>query len=502
MIRTHFFDNMLCKMGSLVGLPVRLLLVTVPTILCAFPVNSVAAQTRFEEPKRVVDVTTYSTVYLCMALKNRLADRWQQQDTILWDTMPPGVSNRMVPWPRHIVAAVAQCTEQWSASTASLQDWDMLGELFLFTDRKADFSRLLMRKIAEVESNRKDDTTTGIDSAMSTLAMYRAGIILYANARPVHLREIDSLVTYMVALPDSIVSKESKISMLWGLRRLADEIGTEPLMAKRAAVKAEALFTGLSDAERRTAWYTGRVVNAAGKAKENSLFLHLQERLDSLQIGITAYVNLVRAQHNGIFKGMDPTSDMRFEIGAASPRIEGDFWFPNTPSAPRPTVGKRSLVVPLHACRGDWPSERSRMALAECLGQFATLKRVHRQFPDVEITLVTYQEGRAILQEPGSAADEAEDMRRWLLEYFQLPVTLVVNKANFVKLSDPDSRWVNTRWTLESMLNWGCTDSPRCGGVAYLVGETGVFLGGFGLRGHGGERRLVSLLEAIARRTP
>ncbi len=483
----------------------------VATICTAIWTTLGVAQTRFEEPTGTLDISTYRTVEQCWAVKNRLIDRWQKQSIIRYDTMPPGHSDRMTQWPKHIVEAVRACTERWSANTVSLQDWDLFGELFLVAGRERDFSLVLARKMSEAESQKTGvstiDTSTSdsstTDSATTVLTVYAKALDLYRNARPVHLREMDSLVMSLVTRPDSIVSKLSKIEALWSLRSVAELVERGSVVAIQAAMIADTLFVGLSEETRRAPWYR----QAASRAAANSYFLHFRELMDSLSVGTTAYVTLVRAQNDALFAGDDPERNHPLAIGAASPRIDGDHWFPTKPVIPRPSSGKLSLIFPLSHCRGGW---RPEMADAwDCVGQFAMLQRIHHQFPDVEINLISYQEGRAILTEPGSAADEAEDMRRWLLEYFHLPVTLAVNDANFVRLPDPDGRWVNTKWTLEPMLNWGCSaggmGSLDCFRGVFLVDESGVLLGEFGTRWSWreiGESQLVSVLEAIARRKP
>ncbi len=475
---------------------------------------SVTAQTRFEEPSGLSGVAQYRTVEQCWAQKDRLSILWEGRDSILYDTMPPkSTLKRMMPWPRHIIEAVALCTEKWDAKTVSLTDFYLLGELLLVAGRKDDFLILLERKIEESKINEKNHIAIAIGSSNDEIdsldgekdhdygyyknpnQVYSDVIKLYGNARPVHIAELDSLVTRLISLPNDSFPRTGKIDLLWRLRQ---EVAVyDSAIAMRAAVRADALFAELNDEERKGVWYTHPRFGSVLKAKLNSSYLHSKERLDSLRVSSAAYVNSVRQQEAGILNGVDPTRDPRFEIGATSPSVDGDFWFPLKPTSPRPTVGKLSFVIPLTICRAEWGAEMRQWRV--CLKMVSMLQRVHRQFPDLEITLITHQVGRAILQEPGSAEDEAEDMRRWLLEGFKLPVTLVINKANFVKLPEPDCRLVPTYWTLESMLKWGCFVDYKgrifCSYPSFLIDESGLILGT-----NLGEGDLVDMLTILSHR--
>ncbi len=501
-----FTQDQRCRSTPQIG--VVLLLATVVLSICIWG-RSVAAQTRFEDPIGTVNVESYHTLYQCWALKSRLLDAWKRRDTIRRDTMPLGVSTRLIPLPRHIVESVQECTAQWDAATAPLKDWDVLAELFLVAGRKQDFSTLLSRKIVDTKKGEAIDTLLAIEREGKVIEVYNQALSLYQNAQPIHFHEIDSLVTFLNGQRDTTaLQKVRKISWNLGVRSIAEAIETEPIVAMRSAVIAESLFVQLSDEDRRRADPKRFVANAM---ISNSAFIHFKERLDSLSISSAAYVNVVRQQLNTLFKGVDPAIDRRFEVGAKSARVDGDFWFPAKPAIPRPTPGKVSFVVPLHECRGRWFGEIAKGAWSSnrCLDLYSMLRRIHNQFPAVEITVLTYQDGRAILSEPGSAADEAEDMRRWLFEAVDLPITLAVNNADFVRLPSPDSRWVNTVWTLKSMDDWGCKYNNKLRSWScyqgFLIDESGVILGAFmtdwaTTRMRVDERKLVALLAAMSHR--
>lgn len=519
------FSRIMCDRFLRSGLRSLMHLAALFAICAGLLGNSMDAQTRFEDPHGTIDIKNYRNADQCWALVNRLFQDNQRTDSILDDTVPPGVriSSRMTPLPRHIIESTQRCTAQWTGSTASLEDFDVLGELFLAAGRKADFATLIRRKVAEADSNTKNGKFLNRDSATvpgmtftmgkevpvytDANSVYEGAIEIYQNARPVHFAEIDSLVTYLVSLPDTAYSKEKKINRLLYLRYLA-EVAGEPNVAMRRGMEIEALVTGLTDEDRRAQWYSNSIF--ASLIKRNSMFVHFQERIDSLEASGAAYVKLVQDQLRKVFLGVFPAPDLRFEVGAKSPSVEGDFWFPKKPTLPRPTVGKTSLVIALNQCRRDnWGGEMSGSYTAMCLGLFAMLQRIHQQFPDVEITILTNQEGRAILQEPGTAEDEAEDVRRFLLDGFQLPVTLAMEKADFVKLPKPDNRIVNTHWTLDEMHEWGCQSGAQstflCFMGAVLIDESGIVLNVFPVQWNGEgwrvhERNLVQMLTAMSRR--
>ncbi len=458
------------------------------------------AQTRFEEPQDVFSMSEYNTVEQCLVAVWRINEVVNKRGPIQRFLASPEESKVPMEWPDSVIRTAQRCSSQWNATTAPLNDFGQLFELFLIAGRRIDASVLLSRRIVKSVADGDSLAISVIDSAMS----------MYFSARPLHLRELDSLVKTLLVLPDTGSFWYWKISRLWFLRDAAGLVGNDSIFMW-AARQADDRFAALTDAQRLSPWYVDPRIGSISKAKDNSLYLNFPEAMDSLARSTQAYVSLMHSLRERLTKNADPYRDDRLDVGAVAPNIDADIWFPVAPTNSRPSKGELSLIVPLADCRMHDGKRIDGNETNYCEQLFTSLKRLKDQFPALEITILSSQEGRAILSEPGTFELEADDMQRWFLGGSRLPITLAVEKADFVRLPDPDSRFVNTRWTLDVMHDYGCYTTKIRGGEincrgAYLVDKEGVIIRVASLFNPSidgrvkAETTLISMLNALTKR--
>jgi hypothetical protein len=119
-------------------------------------------------------------------------------------------------------------------------------------------------------------------------------------------------------------------------------------------------------------------------------------------------------------------------LGERWPALKPDFWF-NRPSAdtvfPRP--GRVTVIQPV--------------GIQQCLceGVFASINRIKRRFGDsVDILLVVETQGHWARRVQLSPSEEADLLKRAVIDSLKLPVTLGVYTTTFIPNPAPDNRLV------------------------------------------------------------
>jgi hypothetical protein len=93
-----------------------------------------------------------------------------------------------------------------------------------------------------------------------------------------------------------------------------------------------------------------------------------------------------------------------------------------------------SCLDPLSSLEQKWRNEDT------CWDEAATLRRIAKRFPALEITLVSQTRGYFVSAAVDTPADEAEWVRRWLLDAHHLPGALSVSVTPFERMPEPDRR--------------------------------------------------------------
>lgn len=435
----------------------------------------VDAQTRFAWPERATDLSRYATVDACLAATTRIGDSVNAPRRLALAIAPP-TRSEVLSLPPEVIDAARRCSAQWSAATVALTDYSLLLPLYLQAGRDADARQLVTRRLAAVPMHD--------DSAMAALLDSTAKI--YIAAVPLRIADVEALLAAYARLPGTTFRIFGRVGLLSALVGAADRSG-DTLHARLAAEQVVQLAQDVSDVDKHTtAWVELEVYQVARAIDYLSRF----SQLDSLRRSTAGYVALVRA--NWARAGATPDSP----IGEHAKALVGEFWFaPGTrhavPPSVRPKPGALSLITFLDDC-----SSRT----LQCLGTYASLQRIHQQFPDVELTIVTQTFGFFFDQEPPTPGEEAELYRRWWLEARQLPATLVVAQTPFTRMPAPDRRRMNQLTANQINYSFGqrWKVSSR---MSFLVDRDGIIIEAAALD-RDNEPRFDQLLKALRDRVP
>jgi hypothetical protein len=200
--------------------------------------------------------------------------------------------------------------------------------------------------------------------------------------------------------------------------------------------------------------------------------------LDSLRHSTAAYASLYRSLVGKVMGTGPLPAGVGQPIGEPAPRIEADFWFRRGDStATRPTKGKVSLVVFQDPQLCYFGATRP-----DCQATYARLRRLARQFPALEITLVAQTQGWFDKAAPPAPAEEAALLAHAWLEERQIPAALAVTATPFWRLADPDRRRINRDVPNAIHYTFG-RPSARARGItnlapfdAYLIDQVGALV--------------------------
>jgi hypothetical protein len=425
----------------------------------------VQAQTRFEWPKDTVDIALYTTVEDCLAatlLRHVGGDAWR-------DTLPATTArladDARAPLPEHTAAAARRCGARFPAASAQLTDFAPLLVLYLAAGRDAGADTLVRRRLAAVspanERARGAVLDTVIHVYLGRPAFGSAARPLPLFTQPARLAAAEPLVTQL-GLMKSMAWQTRLENYSELMNRAWDEADTA--RARRMAQASLALASGLTDAERRSVAFQ----QASAQIEEGLLLLNKVALLDSLRHSTAAYGAFYRSLWGKVTGNGPMPAGVGQPIGEAAPSIDADFWFGRGDStAPRPSKGKVALVVFLEQQLCFFGANRP-----TCQATYAQLRRLGRQFPALEITLVAQTQGWFDKAAPPAPAEEATLLDHAWLEERHLPGALAITTTPFWRIADPDRRRINR--DLPNSTHYAFGRSAAAG--LLNAGLTGVFL--------------------------
>ena len=174
------------------------------------------------------------------------------------------------------------------------------------------------------------------------------------------------------------------------------------------------------------------------------------------------------------------TYDRGRPLGERAPTLEGDIWLGRgDPEGARPSRGRVSLVVFLTnaECRGVVDHDES-MGGVQCTSTLATLPRLAKRFPALEITIVAQTHGFfTYVKESLTPAKEAEWTKQWLESYgVDAPLTMTI--VDYARLPDPDGRRLNRDSANRSRYAFGWEANSKNQTALLIDGETIVHVDG------------------------
>jgi hypothetical protein len=381
-----------------------------------------------------VNVAEYRTVEDCLAAIGRIRDSTEQPLQVERLALPID-SVVKIPLPAGAVDAARRCSVRWPAASAPLADFQPTFALYLHAGREADARALAARRLAEIPAAREREREAVLDTIVRG----------YLAARPARLADAEAMFGELSRMKETLALKLRRMALADRLIEAADNAG-DTARARRIAEQAVAINESVTDAERRTKEWT----DGDGRLRTFRALTYLSraESLDSLRRSTAGYLALTRANWAKA-RGRRDTTSMPDASSRQAPGVEGEYWFaPSDPasgtpsrrvSAPepaRPTKGKVSLVVFLNGPACGRSGEG-------CLVTFNALKRIQRQLPGLEITLVTQTAGFFDDQEPPPPEQEAELYRKSWLEFNGVPAMLAVTRTEFWRLPEPDRRRID-----------------------------------------------------------
>jgi len=196
---------------------------------------------------------------------------------------------------------------------------------------------------------------------------------------------------------------------------------------------------------------------------------------------------------------------MKFPVGEQAPALESEFWFDASsagindkgdggssvasPNPSRPTRGKVSIVLFFSNCP---------LLVLQCWDAYATLKRIHEQYPAVELTATTQTAGFFQDQVPPPPEKEADFYRQWWIAFQRLPVMVAVSQTPFWRLEEPDRRRINE--PVANNIHYSFGEWRVRPQMAFLVAQDGTIIYANTL-GHNSERRFRELIEVLEARS-
>lgn len=372
------------------------------------------AQTHYPSPPDRANYAHYTIPQECLAAVTRVTDSVQFQQRL--DTLPYSSSD---PLPAAAVETARRCAANFTVAGVDTNSLPALRDLALAADDDSLAVRAVDRESA-VSRNRPlaERAHILVDAVQSA-----------SNAKPVRT----ALARHFIAQLDQLGPQVS-LDRLSARNFLGQSLTTDmkdlPAMLQLAKEAADIVQHVPADV---------RAANPQGWQMANNM-VHLTDIfVTSMRDGPAAALAemTVRGWNTGTPLGLHAAS------------IVAPYWFNRPDQAPRPGPGKLALVVFVDAGCGE-----------SCLSGYATLRRVARHHPEVEITLVAATNGHVGRRLTPNASDEATLARQYLLDYHHLPGALAVDSTEFIWLPAPDGRRIPP----------AATGNQRSYGVVHIAG--------------------------------
>lgn len=413
--------------------------------------TNVHAQTLFTILEKPVNIERYSTPHECMALYSRIvADsnrNASKRDTLVYD-----FGNEEIVPPENAVSGLRQCLSKFSLESIGEDQLTSVWLRALAHARMFDEARIIARHNAE-----SADTNHSSES-LRKLSVLRNLIFLFQRVSPLpveQLKDLESEVrTLITDMSDSVnLEWESILLSMWN--GIAIATGDTHMLARNA----RNLLANRGMIERYRTSSLGRMMIFNSMATAD-----MGELMDSLRNGMSSYMAL-RQSHWEFASGS--AEDMPVPYGLQAPPLVGEFWYqrdneaglieriavdsngePHKILSQRPLAGRNNLVIFFKGCRQDkamvqQTGQRYTGANQPCDELYFVIRRLKQAYPDLEITLVIQTIGYFGHSSPLEPSEEADIISKWLLDYHQLPVTVVVNSTPYFRLQSPDGRRID-----------------------------------------------------------
>ncbi len=462
----------------------------------AIEVTPMEAQTRFEWPSVITQVNHDTTVEDCLGTIYRITDSLKNRSPIWNDTVPLDIRESIASSSSGVIAAAKKCSARFEAETAPLKDFALLLPIFLAAGRDSAAGVLVHRRLAALPS----EASVKIDSQRVAVLDSIIRLGTDSMAVPKRLAFVEPYLEQFVSNP--VTQAEQKIGRLWEYKVFAEDQG-DTARAYRWGDRLIEVGKKLSDAERE------RIRTGNLMALNMLIFARMQrnmlEVLDSLRRSTDGYVSLIKSYHDEA----SGVGDVPMFYGQQAAQLEGDFVFTATagsrfagggPLRPvRPVPGRVNIVMMEQVQKGyNWNFFKGDAGVSGNWEAIARLQRIARDFPAVEITVVTNTSGWFGRIAPPPPEEEAAWIRKLWLGYHKMPGTLVVDTTDYWRIDPPqDRRRVDDDVT--NHVNYGFGGLPNPGG-RYLIDQDGRLILTPTLSRGMDERVLSGFIQALVQR--
>lgn len=389
--------------------------------------TSLSAQSRALSMPRI-DYGEYNTVDQCVALKNRLSDSVNRTDPIN-DTFPWSLEEAHRRMPQSVISFVQECINKYDPQTIPIEDWLLLGELYLSVDDTVRAQALFERRLSALDSDSLRPRARVLDSIVR---------LYLKHTTPVGFAAIDSLSEILKGFPDSTETWREKMMRYIAVWEEALK-HFDTLRGAQLSREIIALSDKLNAADRRTPFFTDSARHAVFFALEH---LQRKEALDSLRQGkVQQFVDM--KINNWVLATDEGGIAFPLPYGNEVSKIEGLWFSPEgniiAGDVSKPTKGKVSIVL-FYGGRSCYAAVYTGTG---CHASFAVARRLQQSFPELEVIVIADHPpghfGGNIL---ATVEDEGWLMSKWLREFHNLHVPLAVERPLMMRLPEPDRRMV------------------------------------------------------------
>lgn len=418
------------------------------------------AQTpRFEWANTAVDLSTYTSIYQCMAavgrVQNERAVVEHHADPVDRDTLPydPDVelyrpsSPEVGETARACLAATAE-----DAANAPVDAWQGLAQLYLHAGMEDSARAVVERRIEAVDP----------DGAEELKDIFIQALFMYGGSGSLSIRPP------LIELADDIILDHvGRLSDLRDQFQIFTQMlvtgGSSPLAEDAAGARTRRnlarIHTLLESASRDDFQQFADAAEVIGMGPDEvrerlegmaEFFVGHEIFLDSLRVSTAAYSRILRETHGRAF-GQPPELYMFGRpIGELAPTLEGDIWLgcESEPCDSYPRSGRISLVwfVDRRSDRCLWPNHAPSAfdVGTNCVGAATRLRRIQERFPELDLVVVANSAGRyGWVTDDVTLEVEAELLRSWLDGFGLDRATLSMTETPGWRLPRPDGRRVD-----------------------------------------------------------
>lgn len=493
-------------------------------LLAVFAASPAAAQTLFAWPDTAVDLAAYSTIEECEAATGRVragAATDKQLASAIWqDTMPLDPREWLEPLPVPVVETIRRCLTRFAAvDSVPLADFPIFLPLYLNAGWDAKARMLVERRLAVVPPSAQRELVAVIGRTIQIYLGIGNNALRVQSLRRSLIEEI--VLEHVPRVADRGMRLRIYFQLIPHRGIASGASANDTASVRRAVSRVLALADSVSDSELATILKEQGFGDADGSIDLFHLVIKGGEMqmdrmiVDSLRRSTAAFVALKRntwvlmtglpAETYGRRQPIrlpPETYDRGEPLDERAPTLEGDIWLGRGDSeGARPSRGRVSLVVFFsnRECRGVVDLDQSMYESDACASTLATLHRLAKRFPALEITIVAQTHGFFTYVNALTPAKEAEWTKQWLESYgVDAPLTMTI--VDYARLPDPDGRRLNRVSANHSTYAFGLKRSVRHGfaflnGSAFLI-DDGTILESVGLD-RSSEPYLAELIEIL-----